>query len=103
MNGVELEISLLRMKMQERLEVVKAIAGCRNSWASVSFEQFGSLYFSEDVNGSALPTLTHGDLGGIKVSDPRSVIGPSLGRNMFEDGQKTIDCDRGPCKFEPSL
>lgn len=102
-NGVELETSLPRMKMQERLEVVKAIAGCQNSWASVSFEQFGSLYFSEDVNGPALPTLTHGDLEGIKVSDPRSVIGPSLGRKMFDDGQKTIDFDRGPYKFEPSL
>jgi hypothetical protein len=31
LNGVELETLLPRMKIQEKLEVVKAIAGCQNS------------------------------------------------------------------------
>jgi hypothetical protein len=44
MNCVELETVLPRMKIQDRLEVVKAVAGYQKSWASVSFKQFGSLY-----------------------------------------------------------
>jgi hypothetical protein len=103
MNGVELETVLPRMKIQDRLEVVKAVAGCQKSWASVSFEQFGSLYFPDDVDGSALPPLTYIDLEGRKVSDPRFVVGPSTGREMFDDGRGTIEFDRGPCKFRALL
>jgi hypothetical protein len=103
MNGVELETILPRMKIQDRLEVVKTIAGYQKSWASVSFEQSGSLYFPDDVDGSALPTLTYIDYEGRKVSDPRFVVRPSTGREMFDDGRGTIEFDRGPCKFRALL
>ncbi|KAK6432430.1 hypothetical protein LTR95_011400 [Oleoguttula sp. CCFEE 5521] len=43
MNGVELEHFSPGMKIQDRLEVVKAIAEYQKSWASVSFDKFGSL------------------------------------------------------------
>jgi hypothetical protein len=103
MNGVELETVWPRMKIQDRLEVVKTIAGYQKSWASVSFEQFGSLYFPDDVDGSALPTVTYIDVEGRKVSDPRFVVGPSTGRELFDDGRGTIEFDRGPCKFRALL
>ncbi|KAI5196877.1 hypothetical protein E4T39_07553 [Aureobasidium subglaciale] len=98
MNGVELESFLPEMKIQERLEVVKAVAGYQKSWASVSFEQFGSLYFPEDIDGPALPTLKYVDHEGRKVSDSRFVVGPSTGREMFDDGRANIKFDRGPWK-----
>ena len=69
MNGVELEHFLPGMKIQDRLEVVKSIAGYQNSWASVSFEQFGSLYFAEDVGELASSPLTSLDHEGRKVND----------------------------------
>jgi hypothetical protein len=103
MNGVELETVWPRMKIQDRLEVVKTIAGYQKSWASVSFEQFGSLYFADGVDGSALPTVTYIDVEGRKVSDPRFVVGPSTGRELFDDGRGTIEFDRGPCKFRALL
>jgi hypothetical protein len=65
----------------------------------VSFEGFGSLYFPSDVGGLALPTLKYVGHEGKKVSDPRSVVKPSTGREMFDDGRGTIEFDRGPCKF----
>jgi len=99
MDGVELGHFLPRMKIQDRLEVVKAIAGYQKSWASVSFEQFGSLYFVEDVDGLASSPLTYLDHEGRKVNDSRFVIGPSTGREMFDDGRADIEFDRGPCKF----
>jgi hypothetical protein len=99
MNGVELEHFLPGMKIQDRLEVVKSIAGYQKSWASVSFEQFGSLYFAEDVGGHASSPLTYLDHEGRKVNDSRFVVGPSAGREMFDDGRADIEFDRGPCKF----
>ena len=57
------------MKIQDRLEVVKAIAGYQKSWASVSFEQFGSLYFAEDVGELASSQLTSLDHEVRKVND----------------------------------
>jgi hypothetical protein len=99
MNGVELELFLPGMKIQDRLEVVKAIAGYQKSWASVSFEQFGSLYFPEDVGVLTRSPLTYLDHEGRKVNDSRFVVGPSTGREMFDDGRADIEFDRGPCKF----
>jgi hypothetical protein len=99
MNGVELEHFLLRMKIQDRLEVVKAIAGYQKSWASVSFEQFGSLYFTEDVSELASSLLTYLDHEGRKVNDSRFVVRPLTGREMFDDGRADIKFDRGLCKF----
>lgn len=98
MNGMELEHFLPGMKIQDRLEVVKAIAGHQKSWASVSFEQFGSLYFLEDVGGLAHSPLTYLDHESRKVSDPRFAVGPSTGREMFDDGRANIEFDRGPWK-----
>jgi hypothetical protein len=98
MNGMQLERFLPGMKIQDRLEVVKTIADYQKSWASVSFEQFGSLYFPEDVDGSAHLPLTYLDREGREVKDPRFVVGPSTGREMFDDGRADIEFDRGPCK-----
>jgi hypothetical protein len=107
-NGVELERFLPNMKIQDRLEVVKATAGYQKSWASVSSEQFGSLYFSDDTDASVSQTLRYTDQEGRKVNDPRFVVGPSTGREMFDDGRASIKFDRGPCEssvhtFVPSI
>lgn len=98
MTGVELEQFLPGMKIEDRLEVVKAVASYQKSWASVSFEQFGSLYFSEDLDRQASSALTYADHAGRRMGDPRFVVGPSTGREMFDDGRADIDFDRGPCK-----
>ncbi|KAI4764822.1 hypothetical protein E4T51_02233 [Aureobasidium sp. EXF-12344] len=96
MDGVELEHFLPKMKIQDRLEVVKALAGYQRSWASVSSEQFGSLYFSDDIDASVSQMLTYVDQEGRKVNDPRFVVGPSTGREMFDDGRASIKLHRGP-------
>jgi hypothetical protein len=102
-NGVELERFLPHMKIQDRLEVVKAIAGYQKSWASVSFEQFGSLCFFDDIDGSASQMLRYIDQEGRKVQDSRFVVGPSTGREMFDDGRASIKFDWGPCKCSAHL
>lgn len=96
--GVELERFLPNMKIQDRLEIVKLIAGHQKSWASVSFEQYGSLYFAEDLSERATSPLTYTDADGRRMQDPRFVVGPSTGREMYDDGRSGVEFDPGPCK-----
>ncbi|KAG6163288.1 hypothetical protein E4U51_005787 [Claviceps purpurea] len=61
MEGVELEEVWPEMEIEDRLEVVKAVAAYQLSWASVSCEQYGSLNFAEDFKGENLPALVYTD------------------------------------------
>ncbi|KAG6282022.1 hypothetical protein E4U48_005427 [Claviceps purpurea] len=96
LNGVELQEVWRDMKIKDRYEVVKAITAYQKSWASVSFEKFGSLYFAEDFEGENVPALVYTDDQGRRVEDPRFVVGPSTSREMFDAGRGDIDFDRGP-------
>ncbi|KAG6188753.1 hypothetical protein E4U36_006301 [Claviceps purpurea] len=96
MEGEELEHVWPNMAIEDRLEVVKAIAAYQMSWASVSFEQYGSLYLAEDFGGGNIPALVYTDDQGRRVEDSRFVVGPSTGREMVDDGRDEIDFDRGP-------
>ncbi|KAG5960060.1 hypothetical protein E4U57_000294 [Claviceps arundinis] len=96
LDGVELQEVWPKMEIEDRLEVVKAVIAYQKSWASVSFEQFGSLYFAEDFKGENTPALVYTDDQGQRVEDPRFVVGPSTSREMFDDGRGDIDFDRGP-------
>ncbi|KAG6270712.1 hypothetical protein E4U48_003713 [Claviceps purpurea] len=96
LDGVELEEVWPEMTIQDRYEVVQAVASYQKSWASVSFEQFGSLYFAEDFEGENIPALVYTDGEGRRVEDPRFVVGPSTSREMFDAGRGDIEFDRGP-------
>lgn len=96
--GVELEHFWPKMGIRDRLEVVKSIADYQHSWSSFSFKQFGSLYFSEDVEDKAASFLEYVDGTGKLVVDERFVIGPCCGREFFDDGRAEIDFDIGPCE-----
>ncbi|KAG6123992.1 hypothetical protein E4U12_000338 [Claviceps purpurea] len=95
-HGVELQQLWPKMTTEERWEVVKAVAAYQESWASVTFEQYGSLYFAEDFEGENIPALVYTDEKGERVEDSRFVIGPSTSREMFDMGRCGIDFDRGP-------
>ncbi|KAG5960059.1 hypothetical protein E4U57_000293 [Claviceps arundinis] len=97
MDAVELEAVWPKMNIQDRCEVVKAVSAYQKFWASVSFEQFGSLYFAEDLKGENVTALVYTDSQGRRVEDPRFVVGPSTSREMFDDGRDDVDFDRGPC------
>ncbi|KAG6219884.1 hypothetical protein E4U47_007007 [Claviceps purpurea] len=95
-HGVELQQLWPKMTTEERWEVVKAVAAYQESWASVTFEQYGSLYFAEDFEGENIPALVYTNEKGERVEDSRFVIGPSTSREMFDMGRCGIDFDRGP-------
>lgn len=95
--GVQLDEFWSNMDIKARFEVVKAIAGYQNAWMSTSFAQYGSLYYSCDIDHPKTCVLTKSD--GSQVKEPRFAVGPSTGRDHLDDGRIVVDFDRGPCKL----
>ena len=96
--GKQLSIMWADMGIEDRLTITKAIACYQNAWMSVSFNQFGSLYYHKDLKGST-QSLSYTDHHGITVTDHRFAVGPSTARGFSDDGRSTVEFDRGPCKF----
>lgn len=96
--GIQLSVVWADMEIEARLTIAKAIARYQKAWMSVSFNQFGSLYFAKDLDGStrSLSYTHHHD---ITVTDPRFAVGPSTARGFNDDGRSNVEFDRGPCKF----
>ncbi|KAG5986368.1 hypothetical protein E4U52_000301 [Claviceps spartinae] len=97
-NGVELQQVWPRMEVEDRRELVKSVTAYQKSWASVTFDKYGSLYVAEDFKGENISFLVYTNEieKGQKVEDSRFVIGPSTSRDMFEYGRGVVEFDRGP-------
>ena len=95
--GVPLDTVWAGMEVKDRLTIVKAIARYEKAWMSCTFKQFGSLYYSEDLDGPT-QSLLHTDCDGVESKEPRFAVGPSTGRNFNDNGRSMVEFDRGPCK-----
>ncbi|PVH69760.1 hypothetical protein DL98DRAFT_438347 [Cadophora sp. DSE1049] len=96
--GIELEHVWSSMKIADRFTLVKAIAGFQKAWTSVSFKQFGGLYYANDLEKRAGNEPLYTDANGVDVTDAKFAIGPSTGRESIDYRRATIDFDRGPWK-----
>ncbi|MCJ1472449.1 hypothetical protein MMC13_001097 [Lambiella insularis] len=94
--GVQLAKVWKTMNMKERLGVVKQILNYQKNWTYVSFEQFGSLYFSHDLGKQISQQPLYLDQHGKAVKNERFVVGPSIGREYYDAGRAMIKYDRGP-------
>ena len=95
--GIQLSVVWADMGIEDRLAIAKAIAQYQKAWMSISFNRFGSLYYTEDLEGST-QSLSYINHNGITVTDPRFAIGPSTARALNDDGRSNVEFDRGPCK-----
>lgn len=93
--GVQLDKVWPKMDIKARFELVKTISGYQKAWMSTSFTQYGSLYYSSDLDDSDGCVLVKGD--GSVAKDHRFVVGPSAGREFLDDGRIALDFNRGPC------
>lgn len=92
--GVQLSKVWSKMGIKERFELVKTISGYQKAWMSMSFTQYGSLYYSSDTDSDGCD-LAKGD--GSVTKSQRFAVGPSTGREFLDDGRMEMDSDRGPC------
>lgn len=95
--GVRLDVVWSSMEIGDRLAIVKAIARYQKAWMSVSFKQFGGLYYTQDLDEHTQSPL-YFDQHGVAITDPRFAIGPSTGREFIDDERAAIEFDRGPCR-----
>ena len=97
--SIQLSVVWAQMGIEDRFTVAKAIARYQKAWMSVSFNQFGSLYYPKDLDRSA-QSLSYINRHNITVTDPRFAVGPpSTARGFSDDGRSNVQFDRGPCKF----
>lgn len=95
-SGVQLDKVWQKMSIKDRFEIVKTISRYQKAWTSTAFAQYGSLYYSSDLDISNGCVLVNED--GSEVNDCRFAVGPSTGREFLDDGRIALDFDRGPCK-----
>lgn len=74
---------------------MKTISEYQKAWMSISFTQYGSLYYSSDTGDTGGCDLVKGD--GSVTKAQRSAVGPSTGRDFLDDGRMALELDRGPC------
>ncbi|KAI1427543.1 kinase-like domain-containing protein [Xylaria sp. FL1777] len=88
------------LPLETKLEIVKDLVNIENNLLSISFTQYGSLYFAHhgfpgcvkaQVEGNASTSLA------AEVED-RYVIGPVADRDFWDGERKTMAIDRGPWK-----
>ncbi|PVI05380.1 hypothetical protein DM02DRAFT_554611 [Periconia macrospinosa] len=94
--GIELEQVWPQMCVQDRLSVVKKIASFQKAWTSVSFKQYGGLYYTKDLEDYHKDQPLYTDANGVDVKDKTFAIGPSPGRENVDYGRGTVEFDRGP-------
>lgn len=96
--GVELEHVWPSMGIADRFAIVQAIAGYQKTWTSLSFTSFGSLYFRGDLDQNIAHGPLYTDRHGVTATNSQYVIGPSTGREFFDDMGNDVRFDTGPCK-----
>ncbi|KAI2825000.1 hypothetical protein CBS147321_5919 [Aspergillus niger] len=92
--GVQLDKIWPQMDIKKRFELIKTISRYQKAWMSKSFTQYGSLYFSSDLQDHRGCIIVNED--GSQSEYDRFAIGPTTGREFLDDGRIDVDFDRGP-------
>lgn len=95
--GIQLEDVWTGMGLKERVKVVEQILRYQQKWKSISFKQFGSLYFAQDVRKQNSQAPLYLDEHGTGIENQKYAVGPSTGREYYDAGRASIHYDRGPC------
>lgn len=95
--GVPLGTKWPAMEIEDRMAVVQSIARHQKAWTSVSFKQFGSLYYPSDLDEHS-PTQLHINSQGIDSIYTQFAVGPTTARDSVDYGRDNVGFDREPCE-----
>lgn len=98
MAGVQLSEVWKNMKLVDKMQLRLNLALYQEAWLSISFRQFGGLYYKEDLENATSEGYLYTNRKGERVQDSRFAIGPMTGRDWSDCGRAALKCDRGPCK-----
>lgn len=102
MAGVQLSEVWDNMKIADKMQLRLNLALYQDVWLSISFRQFGGLYYRQDMESRPPDNYLYTNREGEKVHDSRFTVGPMTGRDWSDCRRETLKCDRGPCKTHHS-
>ena len=86
-------------KPASKLPIILKVFEYQKRMSNVSFTRYGSLYYTNDLDGPAEDIDLYVNEEGQPVRLPQFTVGPSVGRVWFDDGRQILTVDRGPCKL----
>ncbi|KAF2753100.1 phosphotransferase enzyme family protein [Pseudovirgaria hyperparasitica] len=94
--GVQLGSVWPTMDIDQKGQVIRAIARHLRSWSKISFSHIGSLYYRKDL--PAVDETTSIYIDGLEkpIQNTKFAIGPITGREWSDSGKPSVRCDRGP-------
>jgi hypothetical protein len=98
MPGVQLSQVWKSMKIGDRMQLRLNLAIHQEAWLSISFREFGALFYAQDLPAGASEKYLYTNKDGDKVHNTRFRVGPMTGRDWSDCGRADLKCDRGPCK-----
>ncbi|KAI5295477.1 hypothetical protein KEM52_001251 [Ascosphaera acerosa] len=97
MEGVVLSSVWSKLSLDAKKRVVAKLLKHHKAWADVTFEQYGSLYFPQDLG---LKEGEHSGVlytqGGEDIRNIDYVVGPAVGREWTSEGKNSLVANRGP-------
>ncbi|KAL6704927.1 hypothetical protein ACN47E_007472 [Coniothyrium glycines] len=94
--GVELERLWPSMARRDKIELIRNLVTYQEAWAATKFKGLGSLYHAGDLEENLQSKCSYENAQGTEIHSEQFVIGPSVGRDWFDDGRGSIECGRGP-------
>lgn len=98
-HGVPLETFYRAMDVSDRYAIIQAVARIQLKWTQARFAGFGSIYYAPDLDEKERTLPLAAGIDG-PTGTGKYAIGPSTGREWYEDGRLAFDFDRGPCMLD---
>ena len=97
--SVQLSSVQTTLLIGKKTEIIKTLAAYQKAWMSVTFKEYGSLYYVQDIaKRSDQAAFSYIDMDGTEIEDQGFTIGPTAHRQSIDYGRAKVYFDRGPCE-----
>ena len=101
--GVPLSHKWPNLHGDEKLNLIEKIVEIETTLVSTAFRQFGSLYYTKDLEHPAWNDVLYTDTTGRPILNTQFSIGPTTDLKSCDNDRADIDFDRGPCESSKIL
>ena len=101
--GIPLSHKWPTLHGDDKLKLIEKIVEIETTLASTSFREFGSLYYTKDLEHPARKDMLYTNATGRPIVNAQFSIGPTTNRNSLDDDRANVDFGRGPCELSKSL